>query len=840
MTARASIFLLCLSASLSGAIPTPREHFGFSPGDDYKLAGVDEIHGYFQKLTLSSDRIRWVEFGKSSNGKPMCAAFISDASNLARLDHYRETGRRLALGLDPPEEARSLAQEGKAIVWIDSGLHASEVAPAQHAPELAYRMIADSSAEAEAIRRNVILIQIPVINPDGLDWIVQWYRRNVGTPYELAPLPWLYQKYAGHDNNRDYYMLNLTETRHVTGLLFQQWFPQIVYNQHQTPAFPARIFVPPYADPLNPNIPAAVMEGISLIGTAMKERFARENKSGVVSYMSFDGWWNGGLRSVPAFHNMHGILTETALYQYATPRVYKDSDIPKTFPNGMPAREPTIFYPRPWLGGKWTVRDAIEYMLTADFAILELAAARRSDFLLKSYQMAKQSIETGEKSKPYAYLIPPEQWDPPTAVEILERLSLAGIEVRRSRAPFRVHGKSYPEGTFVLLTAQAFRSYLVDLMEPQRYPEIRISPGAAPKRPYDITGWTLSMLMGVNVERAEEPFTAELETLAELPKPLATRPLNHQENSSFLATSELLDQGKRVAWASDGEILVEGTDPIESLSKARYELRRPRLALYQPWVANMDQGWTAWVLDRYRIPHTLIHNDDFQGSDLAQRFDTILLASQSLPSILHGHRHGEAAGEATSGPRLPTVQRPEYAGGIGLAGAARLERFVREGGTLIALDAAIELPIQLFPLPVRNVLRGSGAQTASSAQAFFCPGSILRFVVDTSHPIAFGMPREITGFYDGGEALESTLAEQHNQPERKVTSVVTFAKSNNLLASGWVQGERAVGEKGAVLEVSFGKGKVVLFALRPQFRAQTYGTFKLLLNAIYLGSAKSL
>ena len=307
---------------LPGAVPTPASHFGYTPGDDYKLADTNEIFAYFHKLAASSDRIRLEEFGRSSEGRPMYVAFISAPDNLKKLDRLRQINARLALGQASAEEARALAEEGRAVVWIDSGLHASEVAPAQQAPLLAYKMLTDDSAEVEMVRRNVILMQVPVINPDGLDMIAHWYRQNVGTPYETAPMPWLFQKYSGHDNNRDWFMLNLEETRNVSRLLFREWFPHIVYNQHQAPPFPARIFVPPYAEPLNPDIPAAVMEGINKLGTAMRERFAREDKPGVLSYFGFDAWWNGGLRSAPAFHNMHGILTETAGYAYATPKTY--------------------------------------------------------------------------------------------------------------------------------------------------------------------------------------------------------------------------------------------------------------------------------------------------------------------------------------------------------------------------------------------------------------------------------------------------------------------------------------------------------------------------------------
>jgi len=824
-------------STLFAAVPTPTEHLGFAPGTDFKLANYADITSYFEKLAKTSDRIRWVQFGKTSMGKPMYVAFLSSAENLQRLDRYREISRSLALGLPTPDQAKKLAAEGKAIVWIDSGLHASEVAPVQHAPELAYRILTDESEETRRIRDHVILMQVPVINPDGLDWIVEWYRKNLGTPHELAQLPRLYQKYAGHDNNRDWYMLNLEETRHVSKLLFEQWFPQIVYNQHQSPAFPARIFVPPYAEPLNPNIPAPVMEGINLIGAAMKERFARENKPGILSYHGFDAWWNGGLRSVPAFHNMHGILTETALHSYATPKTYNASDFPERFGNGIPTREPTVFYQRPWMGGKWGVRDAIDYMLTADFAILDLASARSSHFLRKAYDLAVTNIEAGKKGKPYAYVIPAEQWDRSTALEMLRRLRMGGVDILRAASGFSANGKTYGSDAYVIPAGQAFRGYVMDLLEPQKYPELRAGATGPTKRPYDVAGWTLSMQMGVTVDRIEEPFAADFRPVSEI----ATRDpsLEHRENSSFIATAELLARNQKVRWARDGKILVEGS---EGFGKGAYELKRPRLALYEPWSANMDAGWTQWVLDTFRVTYTLARNDDFRKGELSAKFDTILLASQSTTSILHGFRDGEkTAGRTLASPGdAPSLQRPEFTGGIGLAGAMHLEQFVMQGGMLIALDAAADLPVQLFPLPVRGLLRSQeGSREDAAPTGFYSPGSLLRMTVDTTNPIAFGMPAEAFGFSSGGQAYEITLVPEVNKGAREVRSVAKYAKEK-LLASGWISGERAVLGKDILLDVRYGKGRVVLFGFRPQFRGQSYGTFKLLLNAIYLGSAEVL
>jgi len=456
-------------------------------------------------------------------------------------------------------------------------------------------------------------------------------------------------------------------------------------------------------------------------------------------------------------------------------------------------------------------------------------------------------METGRKGKPYAYLVPVEQWDRSAAVEMLQRLALGGVEVRRARAPFKAGGKSYPEGTYVLLAAQPFRAYLMDLLEAQKYPEIRTGTTGPTKRPYDIAGWTLSMQMGVAIERVEEPFEADLEVVSEI-KP--QRPsLDHRENAAFLLTAELLERGTKVRWASDGTILVAGRSPAGAFEKAAFELRRPRVGLYEPWTANMDTGWTQWLLDYYKIPHTLIHNDDFQKPDLRSRFDTVILASQSATSILHGIRQGErAGGRGESSAEARSEQRPEYTGGIGLHGLYNLDEFVRSGGTLVALDSATELPIQFFPLPARNTLRPAGGPGPSeegrvpsepSTTSFYCPGSLLRISVDASHPLAFGMPKEAIAFSEGGQALDITLLAEFNKGEREIRSVARYAASN-LLASGWVSGERAVLGRHVLLEARHGRGRVVLFGFRPQFRGQPFGTFKFLLNAIYLGSAQTL
>lgn len=815
MSFRHPLFFALLAVStFAAAVPTPAEHLGHAPGADYKLADYTEIIGYYKKLEAATPRLKLFEYGKTGMGKPMYAALISSEENLRQIDKYKEMNRRMALGLATPEEAARIAKEGKAFVWIDAGLHASEASCAQGSPELAYRMVTGETEEFRKIRDKVILIQIPVINPDGLDLISHWFRKNVGTPYEAAPLPVLYQKYAGHDNNRDWFMYNLEETKHTGRLLFREWFPQIIYNQHQAPPFPARIFVPPYGEPLNPSIPASVMAGINMIGSAMRERFATEQKTGIISYIGFDGWWNGGLRSAPAFHNMHGILTETAMQAYAIPKDYKLSDLPDRFANGIPTKEPTIFY-SPWLGGRWGTRDAIEYMQTADMAILNLAASMPDHWIYKAWDLAAKNIAMADTAKPFAYVVPPDQWDPWTANEMLRRLQMGGVEVQRATADIRMGDKTYPAGSYVIPAGQAFRSYLVDLMEPQAYPELKSGTTGPTKRPYDVAGWTLPMQMGVRVERINDRFnTASLAAVPEVPQ--APWQLDSRDNSSYLKLAQMLGAGEKAGWTADGKLVTSGYV---------WELHKPRVALYEPYIANMDLGWTQWLLDTFQVPYTLVHNEDIQKGDLGDRFDTILFAQQATESLLHGERDSSGGTNERGDPsRGRSRARPENTGGLGAQGVAALDRFVREGGTMVSLSTAAELPLEFFPLAVRTATR-------ASESGFYSPGSLLRATVDTTNPLAFGMPKEAVVFTNGGPVMELAGS--------GAKSVVNYVR-RDLLASGWLSGERAAAGKSILVDAAHGKGRVVLYGFRVQHRGQPFGTFKLLLNALYLGSAKKM
>ncbi len=792
---RALIVLIALAAQAQPAttLPAPAATFGFEPGTDRKLADYDQIVRYFRTLDAATDRVKLFEIGKTAEGREMILSAISSEANMARLERYREIARRLAdsRGLTD-DQARALAREGRTIVWLDMGLHATEVAHAQVSAEVAMTIAGGETEELRRLRDNAIVLLMPVMNPDGLDIVTKWYRSNVGTPFETSPLPVLYQKHAGHDNNRDWFMQNLPETRNVTRQLYQEWFPQILYNHHQSGQTSPRIWAPPMDDPVNPNMHPLVNRGISLLGVGIMQRLEQEGKRGAQGYSTYSNWWNGGMRSTPCFHNVVGILTETASGRYATPVEIAEKQLPARLGSGENAMEPSTWNPSPWKGGTWRLRDQMDYMVTATMAVMRLAADYREDWLYNRYQMARDQIAAGRRGKPYAYVIPAGQRDWSTAVRMAEILHLGAVEVHRAPAAFTAGGSSYGAGSLVVLMAQPHRGYAKDLLEPQRHPDRRDGPGGPPKRPYDMAGWTLPYQMGVLADMIEDAFEAPLERVTDF-APMAT---------------------SAAAAAGGAGSTPSVTDRVRELTAAG---RAPRVGLYKSWVASMDEGWARFVLERFSVPYQSLRDKDVRAGNLRARFDAIILPDQPAKEIIEGHAAGT----------MPA----EYVGGIGVEGAASLKAFVEAGGTLIAIDGATDVPIQQFGLPVRNAIEGV------RNTEFYCPGSLLRLAVDTSHPLMAGVANGQAAFFVNGRAFDVDAAAGD-----RVRVAARYA-SDHLLMSGWINGEAKIAGKAAIVEASLGRGKVVLVGFGPYFRGQPHGTFRILFNPILQsvegGSTKS-
>jgi hypothetical protein len=862
----AAVAALLTSTLSAQSVPTPESVLGFTVGADFHLADYEQALEYFQRLDAASDRVQLVEVGKTTEGRPWYLALISSADNLRNLDRYREIALRMADPGDMSEsEARALATEGKALVHVDGGLHSTEVAHSQHAIQLAYDLVTgDDDPEVAAILDNVILMLWFSLNPDGQTMVADWYHSNLGTPFEVSSMPRLYQKYVGHDNNRDGYMINQIEARTVTRVV-REWEPQILYNHHQTAPFPARIWIPPFAEPISPNVHPLMWRTVNLIGMAMAQALEERGQKGAVHMgRGFDNWYPGFLDHAHNFHNVASFMTETGLYRYATPHFYTLND----FPADARALRPESLYSSPWEGGWWRLRDAVDYMITASVSVLDVAAKYKEDLLFNRYQAARDVVAQYTEAPPYAFFIPQDQKDPVAAAEMLRRLAYNGIDVHTLSAQATVDGITHPAGSWAILMDQPNANFVRSLFAVQEYPDLREYPEGPPDQPYDVSGWTLPYQFDVRVVEVRTPLGQDLrqrlEPLRAEPLPIsaegdatpwdtppgvgfdtdpvarAIQPpegsisgggsalvLGAAENNSFRAMNRAWDQGARVGFApgsagTEGEGGTSGSWVISGLSgNARTELVRdlrlqatggssataiqqPRVGLYRPWAASMDEGWTRWLLEMYRFDFTSLYNADVLAGDLRDRYDVIVISDMGARTILEGHAVGS----------IP----PRYAGGLGTEGVRELDAFVREGGTLVTINGSSTFAMDALHLPVRNVVADLRREEFSAS------GAIMELLVDPSHPVMSGVsPR--AKIMVGRSPVFTT------EEEFEGRILAKYPSEGTPLLSGYLLGEEHLQGYAAALEVFHGQGRVVLLGLRPQWRGQPFGSFKILFNA---------
>lgn len=844
---------------VSAQVPTPESYLGFEPGADFHLATYEQAIGYYELLASRTDRMQVLDMGPTSMGRRMKYGVISSEENMARLDELKEINRKLSLVRDiGPEEAARLAENGRVVVWIDGGLHATEVAPAQLMVKLAYELVAGEDRQTRMIRENVIMLLV-FANPDGMTIVSDWYMGNVGTPYEVSRVPELYHKYAGHDNNRDSFMSNLVETQNMNRVQNHMWFPEIVYNQHQTGPFPARIWIPPEAEPVNPNLHPIIIRWKNLIGAAMGKAFEENKQPGAISRISYDSWYPGYVTQVVEGHNAVPILTETQLYRYATPHFYTINDFPEQHRDLIKG----TFYPSPWQGGWWRLGDAVDYNNTACKAVLETAAKYRYEFLIDKYTAGREVIDTFAKEPPYGWVFPAVQRDANTTALLMNRLILNGIEVYRADEPFSLDGIDYRRDSYIIPASQPFGFFAKNMLERQRYPDLReyihlwqgiIRPvewEGAPLRPYDGVGWTLPLQMGVKHREMGSPVDIAMTRIQEAEPPESGvtgggshAVFSHADNHSFTALFQILDAGGRVSWARgpfdiggsrypSGTFVADRGSISESalnriardtgvvmrggtVTASRDALEKPRIALYKSWVANMDMGWITLIFDRFGYDYHLLKDAEVRAGNLGDRFDVIVLPDQGAESIVNGHRKG--------------TMPPDYVGGITEGGVENLEAFVRSGGVLVCNKSSADLPVERFDLPVKNVLQDV------PSDSFNCPGSILKMRYDVEHPLAFGMPERDIAFFSGGRVYEPTPDSLRSAKQNELVGelqVVARYPDESLLESGWILGEERIRDRAAVLDIPYGGGRIILFGFNVQNRAQARSTFKLLFNALY-------
>ena len=797
------------------AIPTPSSVLGFEPGEDRKLASWRQVVEYFTRLDAASARVQVRTLGRTTLGRPFIAAFIADSATLAHLPRYREVQRKLAdPRLQRAGERTRLLAEGKVVVLVTSSIHSTEVGAILTPLVLAHRLVTDEGEEMRAVRRNAITILVPSLNPDGVDIVAEWYRATLGTPAEGTSPPELYHHYVGHDNNRDWYAFTQIETQLTIDSLHSVWHPQIVNDIHQQGAYGSRIFIPPYMDPIEPNVDPLLVAGVNQMGMAMTWRLMSQGKTGIANNASYDAWTPA--RAYQHYHGGIRILTETASARLATPIDLAFDSLQLS--RGYDPKVSSWNFAAPWPGGRWTIRDIIDYQTSATWALLAEAARDRTTWLHTFARLHERAVEgreaPGREGWPIAFAIPTTQRDTVALHTLLRVLDRGQVEIYSARA-FTAGGVRYPDGTLVIPTAQPYGAFAKALLERQQYPDLREYPGGPPKRPYDVTAHTLPLLMGV-----------EVAAIVEGALPPATRV------HMFAALVDTVGHGSAPAPTGATAPLRPEPPPAHPLIAPEVidglsDSTTRRIAIYKSFVPSMDEGWTRWIFDQYRIRYTSITDRDVRagGPVLRGRFDVILIPDQSPRSLERG-----------ASQQYPDSLR----GGLGAEGASALRAFVEQGGTLVTFNEASNYAIRALQLPVRNVL------DSVSTRDFYAPGSILQVTLPgartSSRNLTRLMPdsnatsalaravREQGGawnvaWFEEGPAFEIT-------DTTRATAVLAYPTDRDPLMSGWLLGGDRLKGKAALVEARLGEGRVVLFGFRPQYRAQSLATYPLVWAAM--------
>jgi hypothetical protein len=909
-------------------ITTPKEALGFNLGDDYHMASYTQLESYWKKIASESNRTKLVDMGLTAEGRHQYMMIISSPANMKNLDHYKEISRKLGLAKGiSNDEAHELAREGKAIVWIDGGLHASETVGSQQIMETVYQMASRTDPETMRFLNDDILLAV-LANPDGQELVANWYMRNPDpTKRSLEGLPRLFQKYIGHDDNRDFYISNQAETTNMNNQLFHEWFPQLVYNHHQSGPAGAVIFIPPFRDPFNYNFSPLIPLGVEEVGVALHTRLVAEGKGGSTmrTGANYSTWWNGGLRTITYFHNMIGILTEII-----------GNPTPMKIPLVPDKQLPTGDWPLPIAPEEWHYRQSIDYEITNNRAMLDYASRNRENLLYNFYRMGMDSIQAGSEDSwtitpkriaaleaaaaklpqhqparpanglpagltpgglnaatvpadlyktvlhdpkyrdPRGYIIPADQPDFPTAIRFINALEKTGIEVMKSTSTFQVDGTSYPAGSYVVMTAQAFRPHVLDMFEPQDYPNDFVYPGGPPKPPYDTTGYTLAIQMGVKFDRILEGFSGPFVPAPGLQSPPpgkvegpatpAGYVVSHRQNNSFILINRLLKANCDVYWLGK-EVSIEGQGlgtgtiwipaspaalPIleqstKELGMDAYgmaaapsgeamKLKPIRIGLYDQYGGLMPSGWTRWLFEQYEFPFEVVFPQTLDAGGLKSRFDVLVFTDGAARFNMGGDPNAIFRTRQPAPEDIPEEYRSWLGHLTRDKTIPQIQAFVKDGGDVVTIGSSTSMG-QLLGVPVSNYLTEIGHDEQEhrvTPEQFFIPGSILRAGVDNTDPLAYGMPDEAAIFFD-----QSPVFKMDPDAELKHTHSVAWYSGPDVLLSGWAWGQSYMLGGTAIVDSTVGNGRVILLGPEVAFRGQPHGTFKFLFNGVYLGNASS-
>jgi Zinc carboxypeptidase len=863
---------------------TPQQFFGFRIGTDGELARYPKILEYFQHLSKTTNRIKYQELGKTTMGNPYVLATISAPENLARLEKLVAINKRLA---DPrglsEAEAKKLAQEGRAFYLVYATIHSTEVGNTQALTEIVHRLATENSPDIRQMLDNVVLLVVPSQNPDGQVLVVDHWYKTRGTPFARV-YPDLYHKYVGHDDNRDWFMFTQVETRLAVEKVHAAFKPIITHDMHQQGTGGSRMFVPPFDDPYDPNVHPILVQGLTSVGNAMASALVAEGKTGIEYLARYDLW--APARQYMVYHGQPRVLTEIASVDLADPFV---NPLGKAVPLGP--QEARWNYPVPYRSGEWRLRQIVDYGVTATFAGIGHVAKNRVTWLENFYKVHADWVN--RKIAPYAFVLPAAQRDPYETYELLDILRTGEVEIHQAKASFTAGGRQYDAGSWVVKLAQPYGAFAKTMLERQQYPDLRLFPGGPPKPPYDVTGHTLGLLMGVEVDQIEQPFEATLELVRSLrpastPMPAAPKwayLVGPESNAAFLAVARLQAAGIYVHRAardfeSAGRKFAPGTWIVPPSPEATriltdvsssaglpvaaadapvsvdaYRLKpATRIGLWRG-ANNMPGGWMKWLFEQYGFNHRTIASTEFAG-DLAGQYDAVVLPDGTtrdrIVSGLDPKRHDKEWA---------------WAYGVGDAGWKKLADWVRGGGTLVAIGSAVTTARALLDLPIEPVLpvasggrRGGGLGTGATtggdpnsvmreafssparlsaalrdrvidpASVFYCPGSLLQNEFNPAHPVAFGMPAAWPVFFESDQAYRL-------KPGFAVQSEVVsrYPAQGPILQSGWLLGEDLLRDQANVVAFRVGNGYVVTMGSQVDFRTQPRATVKLVFNAIFHG-----
>jgi len=828
-------------------ITSPEEYFGFQMGADFKLARWDKIVDYFYLLEEQSDKIKVWNLGESSEGHPFLLTLITSPENLAKLDELQKINKELS---DPrgisEETIKSHIKNGKSVIFQSMSLHASEVGGTQMSSELAFDMLTKTDEETQLILDNVLYFMVPSFNPDGQVMITDWYNETIGTEYEGVSMPYLYHQYCGHDNNRDGDYLNLPESKLMAKAMYIDWPPQAYIDHHHMGSYGARYFVPPYCDPIRPYADPLVWREISWYGAHIAYKLEEEGFQGVLNAAQFAGWGHFGWHWITPFHNIAGMLTESATAKYATP-VYVHPEQLKANTRAFPDYEAQSTFPNPWPGGWWRLRDIVEQQKSSALSLLDLAAKNKQNVLKNAYQKANNQTNRGANGKVKTIIISKNQHDYLTSVKMINILLQSGVEIQKAKTDFVAEGKNYPKDSYVVSLAQPKMGLLMNLLTETHYADnawTRKEDGT-PIRPYDLATHTMYEFMGVDVDALATTIEGDFAIIkgqdkiaGKVEKGNAGYYLDGKQNAAFLAVNNLLEEGIKVKRMDEkteslnpGDFIIEkgnenklneiasktgvSFNPLNEFDSEKiHEVKPAKVGLFQRYYGgNMDEGWTKLCFENFEFDFENLMSEEIKAGNLNKKYDVIVIPDDSKEAI---------TGDFGKDSRANSEEYPEkYRSGIGEEGTETLKEFVKNGGTFVTFGSSYEFAKEAFDLKIKNVAEGL------SYNELFCPGSTLKASFENTHPLAYGMPDEGLVLYRNSPVFE-VIPGRFNEDYK---TVVRY-KDKDILKSGWLIGEKKIAKKSAMLTAKYGDGEVVIIGFRTQHRNQTDGTFKLLFNAI--------